>query len=230
MSTWRPARLLLWVEAAAVGASLFTFATARIAEAEMSGVVAALRSSPTPAPRNLEDAFYSDIQPATPDQQLSKPLEKKADAQAAYMGGLLLEQDADYESALAAYSRSLQLDPGGNPRLAVRVAHDYAKRGDVANGIDVLKDLALARPDEPLAYLNLAYFYLNQLKKPDLALKYAQKAVEVDPKNFSGYQMLFEVYVALKQKKDADSTLVRAQKLQSNDPNFWLNLAELTIQ
>jgi len=230
MSTWRLARLLLWVgAAAAVGTSLFTFATARIAEAELSGDVA-LRSSPTPAPRNLEDAFYSDIHPATPDQQLSKPLEKKADAQAAYMEGLLLEQDGDYESALAAYSRSLQLDPGGNPRLAVRVAHDYAKRGDVANGIDVLKDLALARPDEPLAYLNLAYFYLNQLKKPDLALKYAQKAVEVDPKNFSGYQLLFEVYVALKQKKDADSTLVRAQKLQSNDPNFWLNLAELTIQ
>jgi len=230
MSTWRLARLLLWVgAAAAVGTSLFTFATARIAEAELSGDVA-LRSSPTPAPRNLEDAFYSDIHPATSDQQLSKPLEKKADAQAAYMEGLLLEQDGDYESALAAYSRSLQLDPGGNPRLAVRVAHDYAKRGDVANGIDVLKDLALARPDEPLAYLNLSYFYLNQLKKPDLALKYAQKAVEVDPKNFSGYQLLFEVYVALKQKKDADSTLVRAQKLQSNDPNFWLSLAELTIQ
>jgi hypothetical protein len=75
MSTWRPARLLLWVEAAAVGASLFTFATARIAEADLSGVVA-LRSSPTPAPRNLEDALYSDIHPATPDQQLSKPLEK----------------------------------------------------------------------------------------------------------------------------------------------------------
>ena len=230
MSTWRLARLLLWAgAAAAVGGSLFTFATARIAEAKLSGDVA-LRSSPTPAPRNLEDAFYSDIHPATPDQQLSKPLEKKADAQAAYMEGLLLEQDGDYESALTAYSRSLQLDPGGNARLAVRVAHDYAKRGDVANGIDVLKDLALARPDEPLAYLNLAYFYLNQLKKPDLALKYAQKAVEVDPKNFSGYQMLFEVYVALKQKKDADSTLVRAQKLESKDPNFWLNLAELTIQ
>jgi tetratricopeptide (TPR) repeat protein len=230
MSTWRPARLLHWVgAAAAVGTSLFTCATARIAAAELSGDVA-LRSSPTPAPRNLEDAFYSDIHPATPDQQLSKPLEKKADAQAAYMEGLLLEQDGDYESALVAYSKSLQLDPGGNPRLAVRVAHDYAKRGDVANGIDVLKDLALARPGEPLAYLNLAYFYLNQLKKPDLALKYAQKAVDADPKNFSGYQMLFEVYVALKQKKDADSTLIKAQKLESNDPNFWLNLAELTIQ
>jgi tetratricopeptide (TPR) repeat protein len=231
MSTWRPACLLLWVGAAAAGASLFTIGTARIAEADLSGVVA-LKSSPTPEPkpRNVEDEFYSDIHPATPDQQLSKPLEKKADAQAAYMEGLLLEEDGDYESALTAYSKSLQLDPGGDPRLAVRVAHDYAKRGDVASGIDILKDLALARPDEPLAYLNLAYFYLNQLKKPNLALKYAQKAVAVDPKNFAGYQMLFEVYVALKQPADAESTLIKAQKLESNDPNFWLNLAELTIQ
>ncbi|HZC59990.1 MAG TPA: tetratricopeptide repeat protein [Chthoniobacterales bacterium] len=231
MSTWRPARLLLWVGAAVAGASLFTIGTAGIAEADLSGVVA-LKSSPTPGPRsrNVEDEFYSDIHPATPDQQLSKPLEKKADAQAAYMEGLLLEEEGDYESALAAYSKSLQLDPGGNPRLTVRVAHDYAKRGDIASGIDILKDLALARPDEPLAYLNLAYFYLNQLKKPNLALKYAQKAVAVDPKNFAGYQMLFEVYVALKQPPDAESTLVKAQKLESNDPNFWLNLAELTIQ
>jgi tetratricopeptide (TPR) repeat protein len=231
MSTWRPAHLLLWVGTAAAGASLFAIGTAGIAEADLSGVVA-LKSSPTPGSgsRNVEDEFYSDIHPATPDQQLSKPLEKKADAQAAYMEGLLLEEDGDYESALTAYSKSLQLDPGGNPRLAVRVAHDYAKRGDVASGIDVLKDLALARPDEPLAYLNLAYFYLNQLKKPNLALKYAQRAVVVDPKNFAGYQMLFEVYVALKQPADAESTLVKAQKLQSDDPNFWLNLAELTIQ
>jgi tetratricopeptide (TPR) repeat protein len=231
MSIWRPARALLWVGAAVTGASLFTIGTAEIAEADLSAVVA-LRSSPTPEPRsrNVEDEFYSDIHPATPDQQLSKPLEKKADAQAAYMEGLLLEEDGDYESALAAYSKSLQLDPGGNPRLAVRIAHDYSKRGDVASGIDILKDLALARPDEPLAYLNLAYFYLNQLKKPNLALKYAQKAVVVDPKNFAAYQMLFEVYVALKQPADAESTLVKAQKLESDDPNFWLNLAELTIQ
>ncbi len=93
------------------------------------------------------------------------------------MEGLLLEEEGDYEEALTAYTRSLQLDPGGNPQLAVRVAHDYAKRGDVANGIDVLKDLAKARPNEPLAYLNLAYFYLKQLKKPELAVKYAEQAV-----------------------------------------------------
>jgi tetratricopeptide (TPR) repeat protein len=161
---------------------------------------------------------------------LPKILEKKADAQASYMEGLLLEEEGDYEAALVAYSKALQLDPGGNPQLAVRIAHDYAKRGDVASGIDVLKDLAKARPGEPAAYLNLAYFYLKQLKKPELAVKYAEQAVEVDPKNLTGYQTLFEVYMALKQKKEAETTLLKAQKLDSKDPNFWLNLVDLQIQ
>jgi tetratricopeptide (TPR) repeat protein len=228
MSTWRPARLLLCV-GASVGTSLGALVTAGEAEQGLPVVVASKAAS-VPRYRSLEDTFYSDIRPATPEQQLPKSLEKKADAQASYMEGLLLEEEGDYEDALAAYSRSLQLDPGGNPQLAVRIAHDYAKRGDIANGIDVLKDLAKARPREPLAYLNLAYFYLKQLKKPELAVKYAEQAVEVDPKNFAGYQMLFEVYLALKRKKDAESTLIKAQKLDSKDSNFWLSLVELTIQ
>ena len=228
MSTWKPARLLLCA-GASVGTMLGAFVTTGEAEQGLPSSVASKVSS-APRYRSLEDTFYSDIRPATPDQQLPKSLEKKADAQASYMEGLLLEEEGDYEEALAAYSRSLQLDPGGNPQLAVRIAHDYAKRGDVANGIDVLKDLAKARPSEPLAYLNLAYFYLKQLKKPDLAVKYAEQAVEVDPKNFTGYQTLFEVYMALKQKKEAESTLLKAQKLESKDPNFWLSLVDLAIQ
>ena len=228
MSTWRLARLLLGV-GASVGTSLGALVTTGEAE-QVLPVVVASKAASVPRYRSLEDTFYSDIRPATPEQQLPKSLEKKADAQASYMEGLLLEEEGDYEDALAAYSRSLQLDPGGNPQLAVRIAHDYAKRGDIANGIDVLKDLAKARPREPLAYLNLAYFYLKQLKKPELAVKYAEQAVEVDPKNFAGYQMLFEVYMALKRKKDAESTLIKAQKLDSKDSNFWLSLVELTIQ
>ena len=227
MSTWRPARLLC--VGASVGVSLGALITAGHAEQWVPAVIAS-KASPAPRYRSLEETFYSDIRPATPEQLLSKYLERKADAQASYMQGLLLEEEGDYEEALTAYSRSLQLDPGGNPQLAVRIAHDYAKRGDVASGIDVLKDLAKARPRESLAYLNLAYFYLKQLKKPELAVRYAEQAVEVDPSNFIGYQTLFEVYMALKQKKEAESTLLKAQKLDSKDPNLWLSLVDLSIQ
>ena len=220
--------MLLCIGASA-GATLGTF---EVRGETLKAPLVTMVSTASPAPRypSLEDTFYSDIRPATPQQQLPKSLEKKADAQASYMEGLLLEEEGDYEEALAAYTRCLQLDPGGNPQLAVRIAHDYAKRGDIANGIDVLKDLAKARPNEPVAYLNLAYFYLKQLKKPELAVKYAEQAVRVDPKNFTGYQTLFEVYLALKQKNEAESVLAKAQKLDSKDPNFWLSLVDLSVQ
>ena len=228
MSVWRSARLLLQIGASA-GATLVAFRC--MGEASpVSPVHFASRATPSPLYRSPEDTFYSDIRPATPEQQLPKEIEKKAEAQAAYMEGLLLEEQGDYENALVAYTRSLQLDPGGNPQLAIRIAHDYAKRGDVATGIDVLKDLAKIRPNEAPAYLNLAYLYFKQLKKPELALKYAERAVQVDPKNFVGYETLFEVYLTLNRKKEAQAVLLKARKLDSKDPNFWISLADLSIQ
>jgi tetratricopeptide (TPR) repeat protein len=228
MSVWRSARLLLRI-GASVGAALSAFLCSG-ETCTASPVHFASRASPTPRYQSPEDTFYSDIRPANPEQQLPKELEKKAEAQASYMEGMLLEEQGDYEDALAAYTRSLQLDPGGNPQLAVRIAHDYAKRGDVANGIDILKDLAKIRPNESVAYLNLAYLYFRQLKKPELAVKYAEQAVQIDSRNFVAYETLFEVYLALKRKKEAQAVLLRARKLASKDPTFWISLADLTIQ
>src|SRR6516165_9988048 len=221
MSVWRSARLLHIVLHAGASLGVFLFA---------GEAGPASKAIATPGYQSPEDTFYADIRPATPEQQVPKELEKKAEAQASYMEGLLLEEQGDYEDALAAYTRSLQLDPGGNPQLAVRIAHDFAKRGDVASGIDVLKDLAKVRPNEASAYLNLAYLYLKQLKKPELAVKYAEQAVLVDPKNFVGHETLFEVYMALKRKKEAQGVLLKARKLDSKDPNFWTSLADLSIQ
>jgi len=224
MNIWGLARLLLFI-GASTGTAVATF----VSRTQAAPTASAKERTPLKY-RTLEDTFYSEIRPASPDQLLGKSLERKADAQASYMQGILLEEEGDYDEALKAYTRSLQLDPGSNPQLTVRIAHEYAKRGDVANGIDLLKDLAKVRPNEPLASLNLAYFYLKQLKKPDLAVKYAEQAVQVDPKNVVGYQTLFEVYMALKRKQDAKAVLAKAQKLDIKDPGFWLNLADLSIQ
>jgi tetratricopeptide (TPR) repeat protein len=194
--------------------------------------------SPEPSPkakaapryRSLEQSLEFDTHPSTPDQQLAKGLESKADAEAEYIRGTILEDQGDDDGSLAAYTKSLQLDPGGNPALAVRVAHEYVKREDIASGISVLKDLAKARPMEPLAYLNLASFYLHQLKKPDLAARYAEQAVKVAPENFGGYQTLFELYEMQKRKPDAERVLQQANEANSRNPSFWLNLAGLFVK
>jgi tetratricopeptide (TPR) repeat protein len=181
-------------------------------------------------PRVAEEIFYSDVRLAGPEQQLQKPLEKKAEAQAAFIEGIIAEDEGAFDDALRDYTTALQLDAGGNPELTVRIAREYAKRGDVATGIDLLKDLAKARRDDVSAPLTLAGFYLNELKKPDLALKYAEAAARIAPANLASYQTLFDVYFALKRKRDAEQMLKRAEQLDSKDPDFWLTLADLAIR
>jgi tetratricopeptide (TPR) repeat protein len=183
-----------------------------------------------PRYRSFEQLVDADVRAATPEQQLSKALESKADAEAEFVRGGILEDEGDDDGSMAAFSRCLQLDPGGNPALAVRIAHEYAKRDDVASGISVLKDLAKAKPQEPLAYLNLAYFYLHQLNKPDLAIRYGEQAVKVAPENFGGYQTLVEVYLIQKRKQDAERVLQQANEVSSDNPSFWLNLAGLFVK
>lgn len=181
-------------------------------------------------PRVGEEIFYADVRLAGPEQLLQKPLEKKAEAEAAFIQGIIAEDEGAFDDALRNYTTALQLDPGGNPELTVRIAREYAKRGDVATGIDLLKDLAKARRDDISAQLTLAGFYLNELKKPDLALKYAEEAARIAPGNLASYQTLFDVYFALKRKHDAEQMLKRAEQLDNKDPDFWLTLAELATR
>ncbi|HEY0792338.1 MAG TPA: tetratricopeptide repeat protein [Chthoniobacterales bacterium] len=188
------------------------------------------KATPKVRVRGAEGLFYSDQRPAAPDQQLQPALERKAQAEAFFIEGLVAEDDGDFEAALQAYTSSLQLDAGSNPSLTVRVAQEYAKRGDVATGIDLLKDLVKARPDEVSAYLALASLYFKDLNKPDLAVRYAEGAVRTAPDNVAGYQTLFDIYVALKRRREAEQMLAQAQRVDSSNPNFWLSLVDLAIR
>jgi tetratricopeptide (TPR) repeat protein len=180
--------------------------------------------------RNPDENIFSDLRPGAPDLGLAKTTENKADAEAAFIQALLLEDEGDNDGALAAYTKALQLDPGADPDLAIRVAGEYANRDEIANGIDVLKDLVKARPNEVQGLLALSDLYLRRLKKPYLAVSYAEQALKIAPNQLNTYQTLFEVYLALKRKKDAEAVLLRAAKLNNDSPSFWLTLADLGVR
>jgi tetratricopeptide (TPR) repeat protein len=207
----------LWCSSLALAASVAWDATAQT-------------SKPTPKNRDLEQSLFFDVRPSAPDQSLSKFSERKADAEAAFMQGLILEEDGDYDSALTAYTKSLQLDPGGNPQIAIRVANEYVKREDFPSALDLLKDLVKVRPDQVQALLNLADIYLQRLGKADLALPYAEQALRLAPDRLAPYQAMFEINFALNRKKNAEAILQRAQKLESQDPATWLTLTDLSIR
>ena len=123
----RPARLALFSR---VGCLLLAAGFGDLSAAPpLKPGTPAEKPSPKGRARGFEGLFYSDQRPAALDQQLQPALERKAQAEAFFIEGLVAEDDGDFDDALQAYTSSLQLDAGSNPALAVRVAQEYAKRG-----------------------------------------------------------------------------------------------------
>jgi tetratricopeptide (TPR) repeat protein len=153
--------------------------------------------------------------------------QRKADALAWFVNGLFEEESDGPEKALESYRKALTLDPA-NTDLAIKVAYDYLRRGETAEAISVLKDAVKASPKETAPFLALSSVYLRHLHKPDLAAKYAQRAIEITPKSFAPYEALWEVYLSAGQTAKAQQVLEKAGRSKSVDPNFWLSLAELS--
>jgi tetratricopeptide (TPR) repeat protein len=170
--------------------------------------------------------LLSDDAPA-PARPLEPKGQRKADALAWFVNGLFEEESEGPEKALESYRKALTLDPA-NTDLAIKVAYDYLRRGETAEAISVLKDAVKASPKETAPFLALSSIYLRHLHKPDLAAKYAQRAIEITPKSFAPYEALWEVYLSGGQSAKAEQVLERAARSKSLDPNFWLSLAELS--
>lgn len=187
-------------------------------------------NSPVPAssqdgPPEFADVWPSEIRPSAPDLQLRPEDANKAEAFASFAKGLLAEDNADQDAMLAAYRRALELDPGYG-ELAVKVAYELARRNDVSAGIQILKDSIKVRPKEPLPYIYLSQLYSHYLRKPDLALTYAEQALALAPDNFKSYLAVFELHNSTGQKARADAVLARAAKSESRDTSYWIELGE----
>lgn len=181
-----------------------------------SGRSVAADSEPTPKTPSVDGS----------DLALTKEGQKKAEALAAFAEGIVAEEDGDQERAFKAYRRSLSADPD-NTELAVKVALELARRGEVAEGIALLKDAAKGAPQEMLPPLCLSQIYAKFLKKPAIALKYAQQALELDPDNIGPYMALVELYTATGQPRKAGAVMERALKSESRDATFWAQLGEI---
>ena len=189
----------------------------------------AITDDPGDAAAAEADVLPGSNAPATPDLTLAQPAANKADALAAFSEAIIAEDNADSDAALADYKKALSLDPGST-ELAVKVAYELARRGDPSAGIQVLKDSIQASPKAPLAYLYLSQLYAKFLNKPDVGLKYAQQALDLDPTNIASYIAVYEIEVATNQPAKAAELLVRASRQTSSDPQYWLQLGDFYIK
>jgi tetratricopeptide (TPR) repeat protein len=151
---------------------------------------------------------------------------RKADALTNFIEGSRLEENAEMESALEVYQKVLSFDPG-QVELAVRVAGLLVRQENYPRAIDVLKDALKFKPKDSLLYLQLSFIYAKYLKKTDQALKYANQAVAIDPKNFDVYQRVFELEISIGDLPKAIQALDRAAAVKTDEPSFWLRLGKL---
>jgi len=185
-------------------------------------------------PERVAQAAEADVLPGTDqvaaaDLQLHGEEASKADALAAFTQAIIAEDNADSDTALDDYQKALTLDPGYT-ELAVKVAYELARRGDPSAGIQVLKDSIKASPKAPLAYLYLSQLYAKYLGKPDVGLKYAQQALDLDPTNFASYVALYEICLAVNQPARAQQVLDRAAKVESTNAQYWLQLGQFYLK
>lgn len=181
------------------------------------------KASPQRKPDVQDDSFNPT--PAS-DLALRPENERKANALADFVEGTRLEENAEMEAALETYQRVLNVDPG-QAELASRVAALLTRQEDFPRAIDVLKDAIKANPKQSGPFLQLAVIYAKYLKKTDQALKYANQAVALDPKNIEAYQRLFEIQLAAGDARKALAILDRARGVQTDDATFWTRLGRL---
>lgn len=181
------------------------------------------------------DFLAEDVAPSVEASKLTRANQRKAEALAAFIEGAVAESTAETDKALTNYREVLNIDPGAtvtSPNgdrilLAVKVAYELARRGDVSEGIGILKDSLKAVPDDSVAYLYLAQLYARYLRKPDLAQQYARKAQQLNPLVLDPYQTLHEIFLAENNPTKAEVILDEAAAVESADSEYWADLAEL---
>jgi tetratricopeptide (TPR) repeat protein len=203
--------------------SLFCTTTALSAPRPPAAIEAAAKVFPARKASSQDDSFT--LVPAK-DLALQPENVRKADALVDFVEGVRLEENAEMDNALAAYQKVLNVDPG-QAELALRVAALLSRREDFPRAIDVLKDAIKAKPKEPAPYLQLSFIYAKYLKKTEQALKYANQAIALDPKNFDAYQRVYEIELISGDPAKAIRVLERAAGVKSDDPTFWIRLGKL---
>lgn len=198
-----------------------------VARAVAGVVAAAVFAAGRPAGALEADLITPEVEPR--QAELTADSEKQAECLGRFLQATLEEEAGGPDRALATKRSLLALDPGFTD-LAMDVAHQQLRRGDVPEAISTLKDAAKAAPKRVEPPVALAGIYLRQLAKPDLAEKFAAQALASCPDDPAPYQIFYEIYKVGRQNARIGALFAKALKRPSPPPDFWLDIADLRLR
>jgi tetratricopeptide (TPR) repeat protein len=174
----------------------------------------------------IADPYPSAPATPAPDLLIASEEESRSEAFARFALATFLEETEDLDTAFPLYLRALELDPA-NARLASRLAGELLSQKKVEEAIRLLKASHQAAPREPGPAVELARVYLGQLRQPDNALPYAERAYRAAPEELSAIATLVDVCAAGRLTQRIDDTLRKTLALPQKDAAFWLRAGDL---
>ncbi len=125
----------------------------------------------------------------------------------------------NYDAAIKTYQGLLTrvADPRQQSDLLVRISQAAVKKGDLAQSINAMEKAHQSEPNNSAIMVNLAMLYEMQ-KKPEIAKKYYEQSVKVDPNNALALNNL--AYLIAEQNGDLDQALTYATRAKQALPKF----------
>ena len=152
-------------------------------------------------------------------------LERRVRAIAHFAAGISAELNDEDTEALEHYLTSAAADPG-HEVLVLELARRFLQNQQAIKAVELLSK-ATASPratGKMFAWLGRA---CAEAGKTDLAVKADLAAISRSPDLLLGYRNLFTIYQENRQPDQALKVLDEAAGRASEDPEFWLELAEL---
>jgi tetratricopeptide (TPR) repeat protein len=173
----------------------------------------------SPKPNKTSDQSKSD-EPNQAEQSRVRAI-------AHYATGLFYELQQDSQAAIEEYYKSATNDPSNEP-LVIELARRFLQKSDNSKAIELLKSAEKLPSSSGLinAWLSLAYL---QTGKTNESIEQATIALKKKPDAILARQCLVHAYIQQKKPSKATRVLDEAEKVESSDPYYWLDLAGLYL-
>ncbi|MDX2225842.1 MAG: tetratricopeptide repeat protein [Verrucomicrobiae bacterium] len=165
------------------------------------------------------------VEPKPTDIKPGPRQQRKSDAMAQYSLGLIAENRGEFDAALAAYEKAVELDPAFVD-LGMKVGFEYLRREQNAKAITLFQNLIKSNPRSSVAYSALSFAQRASGNK-EAAILNAQKAIELDPAKVAPYQYLYEMHMERGQFEKALGVLEKASEQLAPHAPHWLNLGDM---
>jgi cytochrome c-type biogenesis protein CcmH/NrfG len=150
--------------------------------------------------------------------------ETRADARQAQRAASYYDS-GEYEKAVEAYKRALQLNPGSEETY-YRLGMAYGSLGKFKEAAEAYNNAVRLKPDYAAAYHNLGHAYSN-LEEHDKAIRAFRRSIQHEPDNVEAYFALGNVYFNSGREGKAIDTFEAAIRRKPDNPYAYYHLGLL---